>query len=655
MQCGAKKIYTTLIREKVLKYLRKRINMAKKVQKTKKKSFLPKWVRSRWFVFFGSLFFIVLGAFFLLCIDKYNAYRPPELDIAFFNEWLPKAFGLEGKSNVTMFSWFIFFCGFGVLLLFAISFIFYKYGLDLREKTWMDVYKEPYPTKKHVLYTIVFFTGVLLIEVLYVFAFMLLFTSSKGNIFDYLSKNPDAKTELKNLGTAIGLLFISIMIVPTALAIVVFLLWLIIKFISFIVGGVTNTVVASASYQEAATATQIVQERIKREIGATSFSDLGTAARVAVQNKKIDELFPGLAYLDNKHEGIIKEKPVTENVDLAKFKTFTKRFQAYLANRFELYYEERILRAFIAGMAASRLVFLEGLSGTGKTTLPRMFMRFMGGEANFYPVQASWRDKTDVLGFFSDLTASYKETELLYKLYEAGYTPNQITLMVLDEMNISRPEYYFADFLSVFEYPSDEWKIKIYQPETNQKMPQLLEDGYVRINKNIWFIGTLNVDDSTFTLSDKIYDRAISIDFEEANIPFTSKYDDSEFPMTCSELEAYFKACQANKSFCLDKAEQDKFYKMCDFVCETFEVKFGNRIIKQINDFLPVYVALGGTKIEALDHMFASKILRKLDSKYESFMYAALNELLKYVQKFYGKGVLKQSEKVIKRYQRRFN
>ena len=95
--------------------------------------------------------------------------------------------------------------------------------------------------------------------------------------------------------------------------------------------------------------------------------------------------------------------------------------------------------------------------------MPRYFSKFVNGKVSFFPVQATWRDKSSILGYFNDFTKSYTETDFLRDLYEANYALDKINIFVLDEMNISRVEYYFADFLSVLEYPVEERKIRIMQ------------------------------------------------------------------------------------------------------------------------------------------------------------------------------------------------
>ena len=79
----------------------------------------------------------------------------------------------------------------------------------------------------------------------------------------------------------------------------------------------------------------------------------------------------------------------------------------------------------------------------------------------------------------------------------------------------------------------------------------------------------------------------------------------------------------------------------------SFDVRFGNRIMVQIEKFVPVYVALGGTKEEALDFMFARKILRKLHGAYEDYVKDELIKLTKLINQTYGKGVFKETERLI--------
>ena len=158
-----------------------------------------------------------------------------------------------------------------------------------------------------------------------------------------------------------------------------------------------------------------------------------------------EKVFPGLSSIDVMYDGYVVETSPTDDYKLDKL---CVQFRNYLAKVEKLYYELDTIRYFISGLAASKFMILEGLSGTGKSSLPRYFAKFIQAEALFVPVQATWRDKTSLIGYFNDFSKVYTETEFLTALYNANYNPDKIHMFVLDEMNISRVEYYFADFLS---------------------------------------------------------------------------------------------------------------------------------------------------------------------------------------------------------------
>ena len=359
-----------------------------------------------------------------------------------------------------------------------------------------------------------------------------------------------------------------------------------------------------------------------------------------------EKVFPSLVKIDNTPVNKV-ENP--EEIDL---ENLCLQFQAYASVNHQIYYELPLIRSFIAGLATSRLIILEGLSGTGKSMLPRMFASFTNSNAFFAPVQATWRDKTDVLGFYSEFSKTFKATPFLENLYSASYS-DKTNVMVLDEMNLSRIEYYFADFLSVMEYPPEDWKIRVYDPQNNQKLPKMLEGGCVSVPTNTYFVGTANTDDSTFTIADKVYDRAIVIDFDEKIKPIKTTHNSDSVNITAEGLQTLFDSAINDEKKRLSDKELNKFLKICDFMKDAFDVKFGNRIMVQIENFVPVYVAMGGTKEEALDFMFARKILRKVDGRYEDFVKDELANLTKLINTLYGKNVFTQTEAMIAKFTKR--
>ena len=102
-----------------------------------------------------------------------------------------------------------------------------------------------------------------------------------------------------------------------------------------------------------------------------------------------------------------------------------------------LYYTPEIVRRFIAGMAASKLLILEGISGTGKTSLPHSFSRFLSNPATMVAVQPVFRDRTELLGYFNEFSKRFNETEFLRASYEANYREDP-NFIVLYEMNLAR-------------------------------------------------------------------------------------------------------------------------------------------------------------------------------------------------------------------------
>ena len=225
--------------------------------------------------------------------------------------------------------------------------------------------------------------------------------------------------------------------------------------------------------------------------------------------------------------------------------------------------------------------------------------------------------------------------------------------MVLDEMNISRIEYYFADFLSVLEYPKEEWKLKIMQLPFGFVPPKHLENGILRIPNNTFFIGTANKDDSTYTITDKVYDRAITINFDTLNEKFEVKEQVEDLHLSFDFIDSLFEEAKRTEEFNLNEDDLARFKLLTDFTYEVFDLTFGNRIYNQILAFTPVYVGLGGKKEEALDFMFARKVVSKLEGRYEDYVKKGLENLLSLVKKTYGNS-FKDTEHVINKLLRRF-
>lgn len=236
-------------------------------------------------------------------------------------------------------------------------------------------------------------------------------------------------------------------------------------------------------------------------------------------------------------------------------------------------------------------------------------------------------------------------------------------------MNLARIEYYFSDFLAILQEPDhDKWLIELVSSDMRtlpmelpdsvkakmkkespsvfsiwekiersrqgdlkaessdeekeelteylEKMGQLtgaksLIDGRkIKVTDNIWFIGTANRDESTFEISDKVYDRAQVVSLNRKGIsegsykPTTQKY------ISVADLEELFsQAIRDNKT---QKAVEERLNDLDQLLMEKFDMSFGNRIVTQTINFAAVFVAAGGSLNDALDYQISTKILRKV-------------------------------------------
>ena len=112
-------------------------------------------------------------------------------------------------------------------------------------------------------------------------------------------------------------------------------------------------------------------------------------------------------------------------------------YRNFACSRMHLYYDIKTIRLFIAGMASTQLIILQGISGTGKTSLPYSVGKFLQKDTTIASVQPSWRDRTELFGYFNEFTKNFNETEVLKRIYSSEYN-DDVNFILLDEMNIAR-------------------------------------------------------------------------------------------------------------------------------------------------------------------------------------------------------------------------
>ena len=351
--------------------------------------------------------------------------------------------------------------------------------------------------------------------------------------------------------------------------------------------------------------------------------------------------FPKLVRIDERMKGF-KSKNYNGNFSLEEL---IDNFRCFAATQLHLYYNEPLLRAFFGGLACSKLIILQGISGTGKTSLAYAWGKFVKHNSCIASVQPSWRDKTELLGYFNEFTKKFNESNVLEELYISRFDDDVHTI-ILDEMNIARVEYYFAEMLSILEVPNrNEWVIELVTT-TWPDDPQLVENGKLRLPGNLWYIGTINNDDSTFMVTDKVYDRAMPIDINEKIDPFTCREQEA-MDINSSYLESLFK--DAQEKYAVSEKGINIINKLDDYVIHHFRIAFGNRIMKQLKQFVPVYVACGGDEVSGIDYFLAKKVLRKFEQLNLILIRDEIDGFIKYLNKEFGNGNMKECIEFLER------
>ncbi|MBO4682620.1 MAG: hypothetical protein J5618_02030, partial [Bacilli bacterium] len=194
--------------------------------------------------------------------------------------------------------------------------------------------------------------------------------------------------------------------------------------------------------------------------------------------------------------------------------------------------------------------------------------------------------------------------------------------------------------LSIMEMrDTSDWLIDLI-PSTQPGDPVNLKDGKLLIPQNAIFFGTANNDDSTFTISDKVYDRAISLFFDDKGRAFDAEYQEP-INVPYNQLKALFD--DAVNQYPISDSMLEKFSQLDNFVIKKFKLAFGNRILKQLETFVPVFIACGGKESDGFDFIFANKILKKFESLNIAFLKDELKELSAFLDKTYGKNAFPMS------------
>lgn len=360
-----------------------------------------------------------------------------------------------------------------------------------------------------------------------------------------------------------------------------------------------------------------------KELLTAHLKDLESRVTALTNAQHSARVFPQLAKLDS--DPVCQAKFETKRVP--NLKEFASEVRMRVAGAYDgipLFYDVDDIRILIGGMAMSQLHILQGMSGTGKTSIVKALAKVVGGHCADIAVQAGWRDKFDLIGHYNSFEKKYYEKECLQAIYQAQ-TPNyadRINIVLLDEMNLSRPEQYFAEFLSALEKNDEKERLIELREEQLPETPVGLVDGRkVRVPKNVWFMGTANHDETTNEFALKTQDRAHIMElrkcpgFEVAPVEQACIYSYESLVKRFREAGS---AHRQEVEEVLAKLHSPKC-ELTNTLRSVFDVTWGNRFANQARSFVPVVAAAGGSLGLAFDHLLATRVFSsgKVTGRYD--------------------------------------
>ncbi|WP_175418329.1 McrB family protein [Marinitoga sp. 1138] len=365
--------------------------------------------------------------------------------------------------------------------------------------------------------------------------------------------------------------------------------------------------------------------------------------------------------VNEKKEEIIKE----EYIDIEDKKEQIDYIQKYLALNKGLYYDDHILKRFFLALHTNQIIILSGEPGTGKTSLVRGFSEAISAKHKIISVQPNWTDNQDLLGFYNPIENVYVPTPFLDAIIEAKENQDRLYILCLDEMNLSHVEYYFSEFLSKIQSDKilDLYSKKIYDEnlkELNMKWEKYLKyenkeslkeelsneefneflalkrrynllikyRAQLEIPDNIRFVGTVNKDETTKSLSPKVIDRSFVIEvkkYDENLVSEFSKLEKEDYQKRLYLKESDFK--MESKDISDEIKEELEEIKL---IFKKMRVYLNNRFdsqVKQIlgNDYID--------KDDLLDYIISSMILPKINISINERNEQIIDEISKLLEK----------------------
>lgn len=259
-----------------------------------------------------------------------------------------------------------------------------------------------------------------------------------------------------------------------------------------------------------------------------------------------------------------------------------------------LRYSDHLLRRYHLSLHSRQFVILSGISGTGKTALAETYAQAVNAAYVIVPVAPNWMSNEDLLGYYNPMTQSYQDTESSRFLRCAAQAwadnpdaPRPYHL-ILDEMNLARVEHYFARLLSLLEVRRRGQAVSL----------EFAQDDCILLPKNLYVIGTVNQDESTYGFADKVYDRAQYLELHLEREPLVDFLGELPYAQLLLELWDVLQPV----------------------------APFGFRVLEDIQAYVEAAKTLNIAWNEAVDEQIVQKLLPKLKGT-DAALEAALHGL----------------------------
>jgi len=323
-----------------------------------------------------------------------------------------------------------------------------------------------------------------------------------------------------------------------------------------------------------------------------------------------------------------KVPPQTADDSMPSTESEEQRFMDYfvqVTREMGLQYYEKDLYNFHTAMKSNTLNIIAGMSGTGKSRLVQAYARAPGLDDDQFviiPVRPSWTDDSDLIGYVDAMNMVYRpgDSGLINTLIQAQKEENRkskLYLICFDEMNLARVEHYFSQFLSVLEMEPQRRFLRLYNDDLTGRLYNTAQyEPVIAIPENIMFVGTVNIDESTYHFSDKVLDRAnvIMLDvMPYSGLKHLGQKERKPLQRKAYSYEEFNKFRQA-EGFSLSDRETEFFWRLhCTLQEASRNLGVGPRVVKQIEVYLrnlPNNQYL--SKKEALDLQVVQRIMTKL-------------------------------------------